>query len=82
MVDGLDVEKLREANMPEPQTERTWGCQYEKGHLAGVNVIYVRPAKLNSDGVLVHLHGGLYVAGISEPHWWLISRLCHETGRL
>ena len=82
MANGLDLAKMRVDDMSEPQTKRTWGCQYEVGHLAGVKVTYVRPAKMDSSGVVVHFHGGIYVAGISEPHWWLISRICHETGRL
>jgi monoterpene epsilon-lactone hydrolase len=79
---GLNLVKLRARDMPEPQTKRTWGCQYEAGTLAGVRVTYVRPANIQSGKVLVHLHGGLYAAGIGELHWWLISRLCHEVGCL
>jgi len=82
MAKGLDVARLRARDMPDPQTKRNYGREYEAGELAGVKVTYVRPLTVESAGVLVHLHGGIYVAGISEPHWWLFSRLCAETGRL
>lgn len=82
LANGLDLAKLRQNDMPEPRTKRTWGCQYEAGHLANVKVTYVQPADTDSSKVLVYLHGGIYVAGIGEPHWWMISRLCQETGHM
>lgn len=81
MAKGLDLATLRASEMPQPRSRYTYGCTYEGGRLAGVAVTTVRPARADSDGVLVYLHGGAYVVGIGEPHWWLLSRLCHETGR-
>lgn len=80
--DGLDVERLRANDRPVPPGKRTWGCTYQSAQLDGVRVTFVQPASIRSSRVLVHFHGGIYVAGIGEPHWWLLSRLCQETGSL
>jgi acetyl esterase/lipase len=82
MASGLDMARLRAYDRPNPPTKRTWGCRYETGRLAGVPVHHVRPANMTPAKVLVYLHGGVYVAGISDLHWATVSRLCQDTGRL
>ncbi len=79
---GVDLDRLRAGDSPEPPQSRTYDCTYETSLLGGVPVTFVRPPRTESPELIVHLHGGVYVAGIGEPHWWLLSRLCSETGRL
>jgi acetyl esterase/lipase len=82
MANGLDLAKMRAGEMRQAQTKRTFGCSYEAGELAEVNVRTVHPVEIRSDAVLVYLHGGAYVVGAAQLHWWLLSRLCHDTGSL
>lgn len=79
---GADVERLRANDRPQPPQRQTFDCTYEATLLGEVPVTVIRPPAIHSAELLVHLHGGVFVAGIGEPHWWLLSRLCRETGRL
>lgn len=78
---GLQVEGIRSMDVTGPPTSFTSGCTYEDQQMDGTTVTWVHPPDVRSEDLLIYVHGGAYVGGISLLHWGLLSRLCAELGR-
>ena len=75
----------RLASRPEPRravTFPTWGRFFydlERREDSGMPVYHVRP-RTPSNTVIVHLHGGGYIATAVSAHAWLLDHLARRTG--
>ena len=63
---GADVERLRANDRPQPPQRQTFDCTYEATLLGEVPVTVIRPPAIHCAELLVHLHGGVFVAGIGS----------------
>lgn len=80
MTKELNLRMVRLGEMKEPEIKQDFGCSYDADLLEDVAITWVRPPAVRTENVIVYLHGGLYVAGITSRHWEYLSRMCAETG--
>lgn len=77
----LQVEGIRSMDIAGHPTAFTSNCTYEDQQMDGTTVTWVHPPDVRSEDLLIYVHGGAYIGGISQLYWALLSRLCAELGR-
>ncbi|MCP4136098.1 MAG: alpha/beta hydrolase [bacterium] len=77
----LRIDRGRKKNRPVPTEKMIKGCSKETESMGGVPCTILSPPAIQSDSIILYLHGGAYVNGISPFHWGLLAQLCRETGR-
>ncbi|MFC5047757.1 alpha/beta hydrolase [Aquimarina hainanensis] len=74
----INYKKLRKEDVLVPKTTRLTSHKTTQFKIEKTILTEIAPAKV-SDGLLLFIHGGAFVAGPSKHHWDSLLRICKQT---
>jgi acetyl esterase/lipase len=75
---SISLSRLAESPFPPAKLYKKYkiGTTQEQGN----NIFTIIPAGNDSGKIILYLHGGAYIAGITWPHWRFIDKIVTQTG--
>lgn len=72
---------IKEETITKPDHELVKDCKIEEKTFEGRNVFMITPQQTKEDStIILYVHGGSYLTGISKQHWRFFNDLIADTG--